>query len=423
MFVSLYLLLCLSILGIGWTLDSLWHHNVNDTAAEDAPFLALATILADMPPAERAQHLKSLDNNQALPMTLVDASQVALSSNEPLGGGKVFTIALDDNKEMRLVRIGEQVLMAGPLEIDPRESLRPLFTLFFYLMLAGVALVWVWPLSRDIRILREATEAFGRAKWDTRITLSSRSQVAGLADTFNEMARHISALIDNQKHLTNAVSHEIRTPLARLKFALALMPGYCGDGSDEERRNAFLADMQMDIKEMEQLLQELLTFASLEAPRETPLFEQCNLSALARQTIARLQSLNPVPISFHGPQTDAIAPADPSLIERALQNLITNAQRFAKSSIDVRLILEGDSWLLSVTDDGEGIPELDQAKIFEPFYRVSSSQNGNKGHGLGLAIIKRIMQRHKGSVSLESRPGHTCFSLHIPAKGQLHSQS
>lgn len=416
LFLSLYLLLCLSILGIGWTLDSLWHHNVDDSSAEDAPFLALAQILADMPPDERASHLRALDDNQALPLTLVDASKVSLSSNEPLDGGKVFTIALDDDKEMRLVRIGTQVLMAGPLEIDPRENLRGLFTLFFYLMLAGVALIWVWPLSRDIRILREATEAFGRAKWDTRIALSSRSQVRSLADTFNEMARHISALIDNQKHLTNAVSHEIRTPLARLKFALALLPNYCAEGSDEDKRNAFLADMQMDIKEMEQLLQELLTFASLEAPRENLEFERSNLSALSRQTVERLKSLSAIPIEVQLPAEDAMAPADPSLIERALQNLITNAQRFAKAGITVGLARQDNHWQLWVEDDGEGIPDIDQAKIFEPFYRVSSAQNGNKGHGLGLAIIKRIMQRHKGKVSLQSRPGQTRFTLHLPLK-------
>lgn len=416
LFLSLYLLLCLSILGIGWTLDSLWHHNVDDTTAEDAPFLALAQILADMPADERAQHLKLLDENQSLPLTLVDASQVALSSNTPLGSDKVFTIALDDNKEMRLVRIGEQVLMAGPLEIDPREDLRGLFTLFFYLMLAGVALIWVWPLSRDIRILREATEAFGRAKWDTRIALSSRSQVVSLADTFNEMARHISALIDNQKHLTNAVSHEIRTPLARLKFALALMPTYCGEGSDEDKRNAFLADMQMDIKEMEQLLSELLTFASLEAPREELEFERTNLSALTRQTVERLKTLAATPIELQLPTEDATAPADPSLIERALQNLITNAQRFAQSRILVGLERHQGRWHLWVEDDGEGIPAQDQGRIFEPFYRVSSAQNGNKGHGLGLAIIKRIMQRHKGSVELESKPGKTRFTLILPTK-------
>ncbi|QYJ74570.1 cell wall metabolism sensor histidine kinase WalK [Shewanella sp. FJAT-52076] len=416
LFVSLYLLLSLSILGIGWTLDSLWYHNVDDSAAEDAPFLALASLLSEMPEAERARHLAKFEEDKTLPLSLLSASQVALSNNESLSSGRVFTIALDDDKEMRLVRVGEQVLMAGPMEIDPRENLRGLFTLFFYGLLAGVALLWVWPLSRDIRILREATEAFGRAKWDTRIALSKRSQVKSLADTFNEMARHISALIENQQHLTNAVSHEIRTPLARLKFALALLPGYCGKDNDDEKLTQFLADMQLDIKEMEQLLSELLTYASLEAPKEGLKFETSNLSALTRQVAQRLQSLSQVPIELHLPEKDVQVPADPSLIERALQNLITNAIRFAHTRIGIELVRVDNEWHLSVEDDGEGIPLADQGKIFEPFYRVSSSQNGNKGHGLGLAIIKRIMQRHKGKVSLESEPGKTRFTLHMRAR-------
>ena len=103
--------------------------------------------------------------------------------------------------------------------------------------------------------------------------------------------------------------------------------------------------------------------------------------------------------------------AEPSLIERALQNLITNAQRFCVDKITVEISVEGEQILLSVTDDGEGILAQDQLKIFEPFYRSETSTNGNKGHGLGLAIIKRIMDRHQGKVTLKSQPGFTQFTL------------
>ena len=205
LFISLYLLLSLSVLGIGWTLDSLWQKNVDDNNALDAPLVALAQLLAELPADTRQRYLEAIPANPVMPLQLLNADQVALLDNQALSTSKVFTTT-NNNSLLQFIRVGDQVLMAGPLDIDPRANLRSLFTLFFYLSLALVALIWVGPLSRDLSILRKATKEFGEAKWDTRITLSNRSQVKPLANTFNEMARHISALIENQKHLSNAVS-------------------------------------------------------------------------------------------------------------------------------------------------------------------------------------------------------------------------
>ncbi|MDT3293938.1 ATP-binding protein [Shewanella sp. SP2S2-6] len=419
LFISLYLLLSLSVLGIGWTLDSLWQKNVDDNNALDAPLVALAQLLAELPPDIRQRYLEAIPANPVMPLQLLSADQVALADNQALSTSKVFTTTTNDDSLLQFIRVDDQVLMAGPLDIAPRANLRSLFTLFFYLSLALVALIWVGPLSRDLSILRKATKEFGEAKWDTRITLSNRSQVKPLANTFNEMARHISALIENQKHLSNAVSHEIRTPLARLKFALALMPMYCQPDSDEQKRQDFLDEMQLDIKEMEDLLQELLTYASLESQREGIQLDEYDLINLINQSIKRLESLSPTPITLKTEVEKLPLFGEPALIERALQNLLTNAQRFARTEIIIEVKQTQHRVNLSVSNDGEPIPAVDLPKVFEPFYRSQSVQNGNKGHGLGLAIIKRIMQRHQGNVSVTSDAQHTRFSLIWSKKRKL----
>ncbi|MGL5392938.1 MAG: ATP-binding protein [Shewanella sp.] len=416
LFISLYLLLSLSFLGIGWTLDSLWQKNVEDNNALDAPLIALAQLLTQLAPDSRQQYLTALPSNPLLPLSLLSANQIALGPNQKLSPHHVVTTHTNDGEQFQFIMVGEQVLIAGPLDTDPREHLRNLFTLFFYLSLALVALIWVGPLSRDLKILRQATKEFGEAKWDTRITLSNRSQVKPLANTFNEMARHISALIENQKHLSNAVSHEIRTPLARLKFALALLPMYCQADADERRRQDFLDEMQLDINEIEDLLQELLTYASLESPREGTPLEEYDLIELVKHTIKRLAPLAPSAIILEHDITALPLVGEPTLIERALQNLLTNAQRFARQEIRIKLSQSAQQISLSVSNDGEPIPEVDLPKVFEPFYRSQTEQNGNKGHGLGLAIIKRIMQRHQGSVSVSSTPQETFFTLSWPQK-------
>ncbi|GIU41609.1 two-component sensor histidine kinase [Shewanella sairae] len=414
LFISLYLLLSLGVLGIGWALDNLWQSNVDDKGAQDAPLIALAQVLAALPIEQRQAMLDAIEPDPKLPLTLLDAKQVAFSSEQMVQANKVIATPHDINHELHFVAVGEQLLMAGPIELDPRASLRNLYNIFFYLLLGFIVLIWVWPLSKDLKILGKATKEFGQAKWDTRIQLTKSSQVLPLADTFNDMAAHISALIENQKHLSNAVSHEIRTPLARLKFALALLPQYCLPDSDKDKRQRFLDEMQLDIKEMENLLQELLTYASLETQRESLHFERCDLNSLVAQTIRRLQSHHPTPIVLNEPATTIYLTAEPSLVERALQNLITNAQRFSTDNIVVKISEQNDGIRLSVTDNGEGILKQDQSKIFEPFYRSASSKNGNKGHGLGLAIIKRIMERHHGEVTLFSEPGDTRFTLFWP---------
>lgn len=415
LFVSLYLLVSLSVLGIGWTLDSLWQKSVDDNGNLDAPLIALAQLLEQLPQAQRQSFLDNLTPNEAYPLQLLDTAQVSLSENQQLTSDKVFTISPDDKQQLQFIAVGEQVLMSGPTEIDPRSRLRTLFTLVFYLLLGLVALIWVWPLSRDLNVLRSAAHGLGQAKWDTRISVPMGSQVRPLADTFNEMARHIGQLIENQKHLSNAVSHEIRTPLARLKFALALLPQHCLSDSDISRREEYFEGMQQDIAEMETLLQELLTYASLESQKGHEEFEQIDLIGLTQHTVARLQAHQTIEIAFNYSEQNLSILGDSSLVERAIQNLITNAQRFAQQNIKVTIALSKQNEVqLSVEDDGEGILEEDQIKIFEPFYRSATKQNGNKGHGLGLAIIKRIMSSHKGYVSLESHPGMTCFTLIFP---------
>ncbi|QIR13758.1 ATP-binding protein [Shewanella aestuarii] len=415
LFISLYLLLSLSFIGIGWTLDSLWQNHVDDSGDVDAPLIAFAILLSKSPEKQRLALLNLISQQVDFPLQLLERNQIALHGNMQLSPNKIITTQADDEHQLQFIAVDEQVLMAGPIDIDPRGKLRNIFTIIFYISLALVALIWVWPLSRDLNTLRVATRKFGEANWGTRIELSPSSQVAPLALTFNDMAQHISSLIDNQKHLTNAVSHEIRTPLARLKFALALLPQYCLPETSEQKRVNFLNDMHSDIKEMEDLLQELLTYASLETMHIEPILENCELVSISKEMISRLSDLSRIKINFQHDELDEIfIKGEGSLVERALQNLITNSQRYAKQQIDVTLTRDKNKVYLAVSNDGPSIPVEDQPHIFEAFYRSKLQHLGNKGHGLGLAIIKRIMLRHKGDVSVFSDNNKTEFTLSWP---------
>ncbi|GGI70343.1 ATP-binding protein [Shewanella gelidii] len=416
LFISLYLLVSISIISIGWTLDNIWHKNVDENINLDAPLITLAHVLTKLPTSAREQYLSSLPNRLNIPVRLVDKNKVSLTHNQPLTDYEVFTV-VNDGQQYQFINVGEQVLMSGPIDITIYGNQRHLYTLVFFLFIGLAALAWVWPLSRDLKKLQQHAVQLQQANWHTRTELSKSSQVQPLARAYNNMAQHIGALLENQRHLSNTISHEIRTPLARLKFSLALLSQANFQRSEYNLSKTYLAGMTQDIQEMESLLQELLTYASL----ETALHHQhqpLDLLRSAKQTVVKLQRHHKIPIRCRTLLNSAVILGENQLIERALQNLISNAQRFAKSRIDVfvkRTVIQGKSYYqLSVIDDGEGISAAEQAKVFDPFYRIQSQQNGSTGHGLGLAIVTRVAESHQGWVNVSSRPGHTQFVITLP---------
>ncbi|MCF1439510.1 MAG: ATP-binding protein [Shewanella sp.] len=414
LFFSLYLLMSLTTIGLGWSLETLWKSNMADHTNEQAPLITLADVLTQLPPKQRQTVLKQAIKTQQVPMALLPADTISLSSEQTLEPGKVLTTVNDRAQQRQFIAVGNQVLMVGPVELIALDHWQALYTLSFYLLLALVILMWIRPLSRDIKRLEVAADAFGKAHWDTRIQLPKSSQVQSLGRTFNQMAGQISTLIENQKHLSNAVSHEIRTPLARLKFAIALLPSYCRPEKDADDRAKFLQDMHQDVKEIELLLEEMLIYASLESAKQDIHLEQTDLVLVCHQVIDRLTDLSPIPLHFSSPLLSLMLPGEPALMERALQNLITNAQRYAHSRIDVQLHTDENWASVTVADDGVGIPLDEQQKIFDPYYRSKHNRNEDKGYGLGLAIISRIMTRASGKVGLQSCPGNTRFTLSWP---------
>nr|WP_256260836.1 ATP-binding protein [Shewanella sp. NIFS-20-20] len=414
MFISLYLLLSLSILGIGWTLEEVWHSSFGQQQANQPSLLLLADLLEHMPAEQRQWYIKQIGQDPNHPLALLSHQQISLQTSQALKPNQVLSTINEQQQRYLFIPVAEHVLMLGPIAAAPLAGWESTFTLGFYLLLALVILLWIRPLSRDLRQLELAANDFAKAKWHTRVNLPTSSQVLSLGVAFNKMGKQIGNLIDNQQHLSNAVSHELRTPLARLKFALALLPSYCDNHKTPDQRSQFIADMQLDIAEMDDLLTELLSYARLESAEQNVDRQQCDLSSLIRQTIDKVQALCPTPIQAIGTDKPCWVMVEPSLIERALQNLLTNAIRYHQQQLRVVLVCHQYSWQIDIENDGPAINEQDQQRIFEPFYRSTSNHEHDHGFGLGLAIICRIMSRHQGDIKLCSNPSLTRFSLVAP---------
>ncbi|MEK7866861.1 MAG: ATP-binding protein [Planctomycetota bacterium] len=220
------------------------------------------------------------------------------------------------------------------------------------------------------------------------------------------------------------VSHELRTPLS-------LVLGYvetlrAGALSDPERAAEFLGTIETHARRLAAIVDDLLDLSRLESGGQALKPRSVDVAALLRRIGDALR-----PLAEKRRQDLTIDPspaagdlvADPDMLERALSNLVDNAIKYTPEGGKIRLSsrADGSKVLFEVEDNGIGIPEADQPRIFERFYRVDKSRSRELGGtGLGLAIVKHVAQLHGGGVSVRSRPGEgTCFTLVLPRPGAV----
>ena len=277
--------------------------------------------------------------------------------------------------------------------------------------------LWVHYHWRDLRKLEAAARAFGRGSLSTRVPLSKQSNIYELSKQFNEMAGQIEASILHQRDMMHGISHELKTPLARLEFGLALLQS---PESPERQRERQLA-LRRDVRELDELVTELLTLSPLEQGAGHRVLMQVSVSELLDSVAASMANdvadcALTLSVTTVGAPTSHVC--DPKLVARALLNLIRNSTRYAQRAISLRACLgPAGALVLIVDDDKPGIPVADRARIFEPFHRLDASRDRHTGgFGLGLAIVRRVALVHGGEVRLEEpSSGGARFLMTLPS--------
>jgi two-component system, OmpR family, sensor kinase len=215
--------------------------------------------------------------------------------------------------------------------------------------------------------------------------------------------------------MTNAVSHELRTPLARMKFALAMVDLEKLD----EKSKQHIASLEMDISDMESLINSLLIYAGFEQQTQKLLLTSGNISDLLEhisRNFHRSHLTNKLQLQIFDQSESQAFNCEWKLMETALQNLLSNAARFATNFIKLSACISTSEYQLIVEDDGPGIPPESRQRVTESFVRLYDEHQSGSGFGLGLAIVKRIMQWHKGGLTIEQSPelGGAKLILHWP---------
>ncbi len=265
-----------------------------------------------------------------------------------------------------------------------------------------------WYFAKPIRHLRSAFDAVAAGKLGTRIgpaVGSRRDDLADLAHDFDRMAAQLQALVDGQRRLLHDVSHELRSPLARLQAAIGLAR------QRPEKTGASLDRIERESERMTSLIGELLTLSRLEtgvvdgmderlyiADLVADIVDDAQFEARAEGKDARLDS-----------ECAALVTGRAELLHSAVENVVRNAVRHTAPGTTVEVSVRqqdaGDWVCVSVRDRGAGVPADELDSIFRPF--VQGSNNGGRSHGagLGLAIARRIVEAHGGTIGAANAEG------------------
>jgi two-component system, OmpR family, sensor kinase len=310
---------------------------------------------------------------------------------------------------------------AAPRHRGPPPLWRPLLVVALALVVVAVATrPLAQRISRPLERLTAAARRLGAGDLSARVPADAiharrADEISELTRAFNEMAERLERLVAAEKELLANVSHELRSPLARIRVALELLPR---TGDADQR----LRGVERDLAELDQLIDDVLTTARLEARTlrvtPAPLDARALLVEVAEQ--ARHDPLTAaIEVGIDGGPEVALT-ADAALLRRALWNLVENAAKYGAPPVTLSATRAADHVRLAVTDRGAGIAPSERDKVFAPFYRgnaagrAETEPDARRGVGLGLTLARRIAEVHGGTILIEAVDGGCRVVLSLP---------
>jgi len=296
-----------------------------------------------------------------------------------------------------------------------------------FLIVAGAAMVaalfFSRRITRPIRALTRTIQKMGRGDLSARVKVKASGEMRHLAESYNAMAEKIEHFDQSRSQFVSNASHELKTPLTTMKILLENLI-YQPD-MPAELREEFMQDMNHEIDRLTSVVTDLLTLTQSDS-HQTPLhLTQGDLSSLAQDAVHLL-----LPAAQKRSQTleaqiapGVIAACDQGKVSQIIHNLIDNALKYTPDGglITVSLASERSHAVLTVRDNGVGIPEEDQKHIFDRFYRVDKARSrATGGTGLGLSIVREMVTMHGGEITVESEPGKgSAFTVRLPLKQEV----
>ncbi|RDS82663.1 sensor histidine kinase [Dyella psychrodurans] len=286
------------------------------------------------------------------------------------------------------------------------------------LLIGGIGWWVARSVSRPIEAMRGATRKMAAGEFATRVDRQwsdAHDELGQLARDFNTMAERIELLVTHERGVLQDLSHELRSPLARLHLILDLAQ----HSGDREKASEHFRRAEHEIARMDRMTTEMLALSRLEGGLPGMERDAVDLAELVKERVdaahveaqargIQFHMSNGHPVIVHGSGV---------LLERALDNVIANAVKFSPDNgrVDVIVDSQQNQARVCVRDHGPGVPSDELEAVFRPFYRGTNAAHA-AGHGLGLAIVHRVMQVHDGSVvARNGEDGGLEVTMQLPA--------
>lgn len=298
-------------------------------------------------------------------------------------------IGLNSDSEVTFYHLTDTgLLQIGPFPERPPESVAQWRLLFLGGMLL-VLLLLIYPMFRDLRNLQNQAIEFSKKPFRMSEAASPTSAIYPLAETFRRVSNMVIDYCQMNQDLARTIAHEIRTPLSRINFQLALS----GDANDGT------GTIAKSVSDIESLVDKYLNFSRVELQEEFIRRKQIELEDFFAELEEDLGNSCPeLHISFYF--QDENAWMEPDSLAIAVQNLVTNARKYANDSVEVRFKVEGARCVLTVEDNGPGLAS-EGIELTDAFTRAATDE---QGYGLGLYIVKKVMMWHDGELTLDRSP-------------------
>lgn len=275
-----------------------------------------------------------------------------------------------------------------------------------FMAIAGY-LISVFVVTRINRITYTANEIIATGDLSKRLEVDSRwDDLSFLASVLNEMLDKIETLMSGVQHITDTVAHDLRTPLARLRNNLERIS--LNVKSNEQTNYETVSPLIREVDGLIKTFNALLSLSSLESGRQSLAFELFDLEKVLADAIDFYQPLAEEKNQIFLVQTQPLQYlGDRDLIFQVIANLLDNAIKFTPldGNIEVKVLSDKDFSIITIADNGPGIPAASIQKVFERFYREQDQQH-QAGSGLGLSLVQVVMDMHHAQITLEdNKPG------------------
>ncbi|WP_404401234.1 two-component system sensor histidine kinase EnvZ [Idiomarina seosinensis] len=260
-------------------------------------------------------------------------------------------------------------------------------------------------LNRPLKALEESAKRVGRGEFPPKLPERGASEIIAVTRAFNQMSRGINELENDRNLLMAGVSHDLRTPLTRIRLAAEMMP---------QSEDYLASGIIEDVDDMNDIIDQFIDYIRLDQQEDS----SCeSLNRIIEQTVDHLPDNWQKQFILKLAETPPVM-LRPLSIKRVLLNLLENAERYGQQKVVIASGFDKKRrrvWF-SVSDDGPGIAEKEQEKLFQPFTQGDKARGG-VGSGLGLAIIKRIVDRHEGRIRMQNiEPHGLAVTIELPRR-------